>query len=141
MLADEGDGGLERGAGAEDGGYAMVHEGLDVLGGDGAAEDEEDVFRVLGAKELGDAGDDGIVGAGEDGEADAVDVFLDGGGDDHLGGLTEASVDNLHACVAEGAGDDLGAAVMAVEAGFGDEDADGGRVGHVLPQEWTGILG
>ena len=94
--------------------------------GDGAAKDEEDVFRVLGAKELGDAGDDGVVGAGEDGEADAVDVFLDGGGDDHLGGLAEAGVDNLHACVTESSGDDLGAAVVAVKTGLGDEDADGG---------------
>ena len=78
----------------------------------------------------GDAGDDDVVGAGEDGEADAVDVFLDGGGDDHLGGLAEAGVDDFHAGVAEGAGDDFGAAVVAVEAGFGDEDADGWRGRH-----------
>ncbi len=74
-----------------------------------------------------DAGDDDVVSAGEDGEADAVDVFLDGGGDDHLGGLAEAGVDDLHAGVAEGAGDDFCAAVVAVEAGFGYEDADWGR--------------
>src|SRR5258707_207740 len=65
---------------------------------------------------------------GEDGEADAVDVLLDGGRDDHFGGLTEAGVDDLHASVAEGSGDDLCAAVVAVEAGFGDEDADGGLI-------------
>jgi hypothetical protein len=93
--------------------------------GDGAAEDEEDVFGILFAEESGDAWDDDVVGSGEDGEADAVDVLLDGGGDDHLGGLTEAGVDDLHASVAKGAGDDLCAAVVAVEAGLGDEDADG----------------
>ena len=60
------------------------------------------------------------MGSGEDGEADAVDVLLDGGGDDHLGGLTKAGVDYLHSGVAEGAGDDFGAAVVAVEAGFCD---------------------
>ena len=81
-------------------------------------------------QEFVDAGDDGVVGAGEDGEADAVDVLLDGGGDDHLGGLAEAGVDDLHAGVAEGAGDDFGAAVVAVEAGFGDEDADWCGSGH-----------
>jgi len=97
----------------------------DVFFGDGAAEDEEDVFGLRGFEQLGYAGDDDVVRAGEDGEADAVDVLLDGGGDDHLGGLAEAGVDDLHAGVAEGAGDDLGAAVVAVEAGFGDEDADG----------------
>jgi hypothetical protein len=64
VVADEGDGGFKRGAGAEDGGYAVVaHEGFDVLGGDGAAEDEEDVFCVLSAEELRNAGDDGVVGS------------------------------------------------------------------------------
>jgi hypothetical protein len=38
--------------------------------------------------------------------------------------LAEAGVDDLHAGVAEGAGDDFCAAVVAVEAGFGYEDAD-----------------
>ena len=71
------------------------------------------------------------MGAGEDGEADAVDVFLDGGGDDHLGCLAEAGVDDLHACVAEGAGDDLCATVVAIEAGLGYEDADG-RLCHAV---------
>ncbi len=106
--------------------------------GDGAAEDEEDVFCVLLAEERGDARDDDVVGAGEDGEADAVDVLLDGGRDDHLGGLAEAGVDDLHASVAEGAGDDLCAAVVAVEAGLGYEDADGGRchAGSIRLRVW-----
>ena len=94
---------------------------------------------MLFAQELGDAGDDDGVGSGEDGEADAVDVFLDGGGDDHLGGLAEAGVDDLHAGVAEGAGDDLCAAVVAVEAGLGDKDADWGGVRHLLWEyTWAG---
>ena len=63
-------------------------------------------------------------GPGEDGESDAVDVLLNGGGDDHLRGLSEAGVDDLHAGVAEGTGDDLCATVVAVEAGFGDQNTD-----------------
>ena len=114
VVADEVDGGLERCSGAEDGcDTAFFHAG-GVSVGDGSTEDEEDVVGVLGAEERGDAGNDDIVGSGEDGEADAVDVFLDGGGDDHLGGLAEACVDDLHSGVAEGSGDDLGAAVVAV---------------------------
>ena len=70
------------------------------------------------------------MGSGEDGEADAVDVLLDGGGDDHLGGLTEAGVDDLHSGVAEGSGDDFGAAVVAVEAGLCDQDADWRLISH-----------
>jgi len=41
------------------------------------------------------------VGAAEDGEADDVDVFLDGCGGDHFGGLVEAGVDDLHASITE----------------------------------------
>ena len=95
--------------------------------GNGAAKDEEDVLGALLAEERGDAGNDDVMGSGEDREADAVDVLLDGGGDDHLGGLAEAGVDDLHAGVAKGARYDLRAAVVAVETGLGYEDADGGR--------------
>ena len=77
--------------------------------------------------------------AGEDGEADAVDVFLDGSGDDHRRRLAEAGVDDLHACVAEGTGDDFCAAVVAVETGFGDEDADWRGAGHRGKYTWCGV--
>ncbi len=69
-------------------------------------------------------GADGVVSAGEDGKADDVYVFLDGGGGDHFRGLAEAGVDDLHAGVAEGAGDDFGAAVVAIEAGLGDQHSN-----------------
>ncbi|MCU1252606.1 MAG: hypothetical protein JWQ49_5635 [Edaphobacter sp.] len=85
---------------------------------------------MLFTEQGGDTRDDDVVGAGEDGEADAVDVFLDGGGDDHLRGLAKAGVDDLHARVAEGSGDDLGSAVVAVQAGLGYEDADWSGAGH-----------
>ena len=91
---------------------------------------DEDVFGMLLAEQRGDARDDDVVRAGEDGEADAVDVFLNGGGDDHLGRLAQAGVDDLHAGVAQGAGDDLRSAVVAVEAGLGYEDADWRGAGH-----------
>jgi len=103
-----------------------------VFVGDGAAENEQNVFGFLFAEELDDAGDDHVVGAGEDGEADAVDVFLDGGGDDHLWGLAKAGVDDLHASVAEGAGDDFCAAVVAVKARLCYKDADWSGRGHRL---------
>ena len=57
---------------------------------------------------------------------DEVDDVLSGraGGGDHLRGLAKAGIDNFHAGVAEGAGNDLGAAVVAVEAGLGDQHAN-----------------
>ena len=44
--------------------------------------------------------------------------------DDLLRRLAQARVDHLHAGVAQRPGDDLGAAVVAVEARLGDDDAD-----------------
>lgn len=65
------------------------------------------------------------MGAGEDAEPDDVDVFLDGGRGDHLGGLVEAGVDDFHPGVAESGGDDLGTAVVTIETGLGDEHTNG----------------
>ena len=59
------------------------------------------------------------VGAGQHREADDVDVLVDGGSGDGLGRLEQAGVDDLAAGVAEDAGDDLDAAVVAVEADLG----------------------
>ncbi len=61
---------------------------------------------------------------GKNGEADDVDIFLQGGLGDHVGGLADAGVDDFEAGVTQGAGDDFGPAVMAVETGFGDKNAD-----------------
>ena len=67
--------------------------------------------------------------AGQDREADDVDVLLERGGRDHLGRLAEPGVDDLEPLVAESAREHLGAAVMAVEAGLRDEHLDR-PVGH-----------
>ena len=42
---------------------------------------------------------------------------------DLLGRLVQAGVDDLEAGVAQGPGDDLGAPVVAVETGLGDDDS------------------
>ena len=61
---------------------------------------------------------------GKNRQSDHVDIFLQGGVDDHLRGLAQAGVDDLHAGIAQGAGDHFGAAVVAVQAGLGDQHAD-----------------
>ena len=66
----------------------------------------------------------GHVRAGQHRKPDRVDVLLDGGRRRSLRGLVQAGVDDLHAGVAQRPGDDLCAAVVAVEAGLGDDDAD-----------------
>ena len=62
--------------------------------------------------------------AGEDREPDRVRVLLDRGLGDLLRRLMQAGVDHLHAGVPQGARDDLRAAVVAVQSGLGDDDAD-----------------
>ena len=49
------------------------------------------------------------------------------------GRLAQPGVDDLEPLVAQAAGEDLRAAVVAVEAGLGDEDADRRVVAHAAP--------
>src|SRR5581483_3964854 len=53
-----------------------------------------------------------------------VHVFLQSGVDDHLRRLPQAGVDDFHAGIAQGTGNHLGAAVVTIQAGLSDEDAD-----------------
>src|SRR5438552_2265303 len=73
---------------------------------------------------LEDSRHEGHVRAGEDRDADGVRVLLDRGFDDLLGRLVEPGVDHLHAGVAKRAGDDLGTAIVPIEARLGDNNAD-----------------
>ena len=76
------------------------------------------------AQQLHDPRADVHVGARQDRQADDVGVFLQGGADDLLRRLPQAGVDDLHAGVAQRARDHLGAAVVPVEPGLGDDDSD-----------------
>src|ERR1035441_8439995 len=78
VLSDEGDGGFQRSAGAEEIGRAARFQRRLIAVRNGASEEQQDVFSMLLAQQRGNAGDDGVVGAGQDGEADAVDVLLNG---------------------------------------------------------------
>src|SRR5258708_31086298 len=118
---DEVDDVLRGSAGKEDFGDAGLFEGGDVGFGDDAADEDGDVVHALVVEELHQLRADGVMRAGEDGEADNVDVFLDGGGGDHLRGLAQAGVDDFHAGIAQGTGDYFCASVMAIEARLGDQ--------------------
>ena len=63
------------------------------------------------------------VRAREERQADRVGVLLERRLGDLLGRLEQAGVDDLEARVAQRAGDHLGAAIVAVQAGLGDDDA------------------
>ena len=123
-LVDEIDDVLGGGAGEKDFGDAGLLEGGDVGFGDDAADEDGDVVHALVVEEFHQLGTDGVVSAGEDGEADHVYVFLDGSGGDHLRGLAQAGVDDFHAGVTQGPGNNFCAAVMTVQAGLGDKHAN-----------------
>ena len=93
--------------------------------------DDDDVPGVLLLEQLDHLRHERHVRAGQDRQADRVGVLLQRGLDDLLGGLVQAGVDDLHACIAQGAGDDLRPAVVAVEPGLGDDDADLPLLGHL----------
>jgi hypothetical protein len=78
-----------------------------------------------------DAWEERHVRPGQDRHADDVDVLLLGGVDDHLRRLPQARIDHLEPFVAQPAGEDLGAAVVPVEARLGDQDADRVRSGLI----------
>jgi len=83
---------------------------------------------------LAEHGDDSweerVVRPRENREPNGVDILLHRGGDDHLRGLVETGVDDLTAGIAEGAGDDFGATVVAIEAGLGDDNFEFAFLGH-----------
>ncbi len=65
---------LRRGSGEKDFGDAGLFEGWDVGFGDDAADEDGDVAHAFIVEEFHKLGADGVVGAGEDGETDHVDV-------------------------------------------------------------------
>jgi len=108
-----------------------------VLIGNSAAQNKQNIFRLLFAKERYDARNNSIVCARKNGKANAVYVFLNGGTDDHLRCLAQSSVNDLHSCIAERAGDDLSSAVVAIETGLGDKYANWRGPFH-SPQVYAG---
>ena len=63
-----------------------------------------------------------LVAGGERGDADDVDLFVDGELRRLVGRLEQRAGDDFESDIREGRGDDLGAAVMAVLTELGDED-------------------
>src|SRR5208282_117979 len=121
---------VHRGAGLEDGGHADFLEPFDILIGDDAADHYHHIIHFVLLQQVHHARHDGVVRAREDRQPDDLHVFLERRADNHLRRLAQAGVDDLHAGIAEGAGNNLGAAVMAVEAGLRYQDADLGVGRH-----------
>ena len=105
-------------------GHADLLEDRDVLVGDDPAAEDHDVGGVALGEQLDQPLEERHVRPGEHGETDQVGVLLDRGLDDLLRRLVQPGVDHLVAGVAQCPRDDLGPAVVAVEAWLADDDAD-----------------
>ena len=103
----------------------MLRERGDVLVGDDAAADHQDVVGAPLGEQLEDARKHRHVRAGQDADADDVDVLLDRGVDDLLRRAVETRIDDVHAGVAQAPRHDLDAAIVAVETHLGNEHANG----------------
>src|SRR5436190_11389652 len=94
---------------------------FDILFRDDSAAGDQDVIPTRVANEVLHAWDQRHVSPTQNRETDYIDVFLNRRGRDHLGSLMKSSVDDFHSRVTERGGDDFCAAVVSVEARFGDE--------------------
>src|SRR4030095_10572017 len=131
VLADEANDVLRGGARREDLLHAHGLQRGDVLGRDDAAAEHGDVIGALVVQQLQHALEEIVVGAGQHAESDGVGVLLHRGGHDLLGRLVQPGVDDLEAGVTQRARHDLGPAIVAVEPGLGDDDADRAGGAHV----------
>ncbi len=77
----------------------------------------------MGGERLHDPWEECQVGPGQGRQADSVYILIHGCACDLVGCLVEPGVHNLAPGVAQGSRHHLGAAIVAVEAGFGDKDA------------------
>lgn len=123
-LTDELDDLRDRRTRSEDLRHAELTESVSVLSGNRAADDYEHIVQAVFSEAVDDPGDERHMRTGEDRDADRVCVLLKGGLNDLLGRLVEARIDDLHAGVPQRPCDDLCPAVVAVEAGLRDHDAD-----------------
>ena len=101
---------------------ALFDERPPVGVGDDTATEDENVAEIAGAQLVHHPREQGQVGPAEQRQPDRVDIFLQGRLGDLLGCLMKTGVDHLETVIAKRPGDRLGAAVVPVEPGLGDDN-------------------
>src|SRR5262245_4255102 len=127
QLADTSDEVLDRGAGGVDGYRSGLPKPVLVRHRNRSTDHDVDVVGSGCAQGVHHLTGELDVRAAEDAQPDDVDVLLQRGGHDLLRPLPDAGVDDLAAGVAQGARDQLGAAVVPAQARLGDQ--------HALPHQ------
>src|ERR1039458_215853 len=115
---------FERGSGLEHSRDAQLLQLGSVLVRNYTSDGHQDVQHAFLFEQLHHPRNDRIVRAGEDGQSDNLDVFLQSGVYDHLRGLAQAGVYYFHARVAESPRDNLRSPVVAIQTRFGDQYPD-----------------
>lgn len=118
---------VEARAGCKDLADSRLLQGRDVFGRYDTAPEHDHVVGPTRPERLNHRREQGVVRSTHDGEANRVDPFLHCRGRDHLGCLVQPRVNDFEASIPERARHYLGAAVVAVEAGFCNQDSNGCR--------------
>src|ERR1700682_528252 len=110
-LLNELDNVLRGSAWEENFGDACFLESRNIRFGDDAAEKDGHVIHSFLVEQAHELRAEGVMRAGQYGQADDINVFLHGGGSDHLRGLAEAGVNHFHSGITKRAGNDFRSAV------------------------------
>jgi hypothetical protein len=120
MRADEIHNRLCGSPGLEDFRDPNLFERGNILIRDNASHDYQNIIQALRTEQLAYPRNDRVVCPGKNGNSDDAYILLQGGTNNLLRRLPQAAVDDFHAGVTQGAGNNLGPAVVSIQAGFGD---------------------
>ena len=112
---------LKRSARLENGRHALLFQRSRIFVRNDAADNNLHVGHILLTQQFHHPRHDRVMAPGEDRKPDNLHIFLQGGIDNHFRGLSQTSINDFHARVAQGPRNDLGAAVMAVESRLGNQ--------------------
>ena len=104
--------------------YTAFLEFWYVLIGNNTADDDKHVVEPLFLHQIHDSRAERHMRSREYGESDYIRVFLQRSIDDLFWRLPEAGIDHLESSIAESARNDFGAAIVAVQTGLSNDDAD-----------------
>ncbi len=95
-----------------------------VIAGDRTTHDDQHIRHIFFAQQFHNSRHNRFVSARQNGEANDLHILLESRVNNHLRRLPKTSVDDFHPRITKGSCDHLRAAVVSIEARFGDEDTD-----------------
>ena len=115
---------LSRSARQENFRHSLFLESRQIFLRNDTTDEHENVVHSFFTQQLDDARAEGVVSTTQYRNADGINVLLKRGCGDHLGCLPQSRVDDFHACIAQGSGDDFCSAVMTIKARLRDQNSN-----------------